>query len=191
MSYLRQLLRERHERLMRMGIIPDRSAEASYQAPAEQVVATQLQAPDRPEQQAPATNRKERAAQTITESEQPDPLRGFSPLAFAVIKRCICKHYGITRDELVGVNRTDRLVRPRHMAMYLMREIIGQKASFPAIGRQLGNRDHTTVLHGYRSVASRLEADASFAEKVRALTAQCQQTLHENAERYREQARQD
>ena len=41
--------------------------------------------------------------------------------------------------------------------MYLARELTGE--SLPAIGKQFGGRDHTTVLHAWRRIDSRVGAD--------------------------------
>ena len=43
------------------------------------------------------------------------------------------------------------------MAMYLARE--ETDASLPQIGEALGNRDHTTVMHGWEKISSRIEGD--------------------------------
>ena len=48
--------------------------------------------------------------------------------------------------------------------MYLARELTGE--SLPAIGRQFGGRDHTTVLHAWRRTSARLAADAASREAV-------------------------
>ena len=42
------------------------------------------------------------------------------------------------------------MVRPRQMAMYLLRE--ETKSSFPEIGQRLGGRDHSTVIHAYEKI---------------------------------------
>ena len=51
--------------------------------------------------------------------------------------------------------------------MYLARELTGQ--SLPAIGREFGGRDHTTVLHACRRTSARIAADASSREAVEKL----------------------
>jgi chromosomal replication initiator protein len=51
-------------------------------------------------------------------------------------------------EELLSSTRTARIAWPRQVAMYLARELTGE--SLPAIGRQFGGRDHTTVLHAWR-----------------------------------------
>jgi chromosomal replication initiator protein len=48
--------------------------------------------------------------------------------------------------------------------MYLARELTGE--SLPAIGRQFGGRDHTTVLHAWRKTSARIATDDSAREAV-------------------------
>ncbi len=51
--------------------------------------------------------------------------------------------------------------------MYLARELTGE--SLPAIGRQFGGRDHTTVLHACRRTSARIASDAGLAGAVEKL----------------------
>ena len=60
-----------------------------------------------------------------------------------------------------------RIAWPRQLAMYLARELTG--ASLPAIGREFGGRDHTTVLHACRRANERISADAAAREAVEKL----------------------
>lgn len=61
---------------------------------------------------------------------------------------------------------------PRMVAMWLVRTILGEEASFPAIGRYFGGRDHSTVMHAFNEGASnhfeRSPVMREIAEKVRA-----------------------
>ncbi len=80
------------------------------------------------------------------------------------IKTAACEHFGLTPDELLSPSRTVRVAWPRQIAMYLARELTDE--SLPAIGRQFGGRDHTTVLHACRRAASRIAEDSSSREAV-------------------------
>lgn len=62
---------------------------------------------------------------------------------------------GVERELLVGRRRQPRVVAARHLAMYVSREWLGK--SYPKIGKLFGGRDHTTVLHGVKSIAARLD----------------------------------
>ncbi len=73
------------------------------------------------------------------------------------IQTATCKLFGISSEELLSSSRTARLTWPRQLAMYLARELTGQ--SLPAIGRQFGGRDHTTVMHACRRTSERIGSD--------------------------------
>jgi chromosomal replication initiator protein len=73
------------------------------------------------------------------------------------IQAAACEHFGVTLDELLSPARSPRLARPRQVAMYLARELTSE--SLPAIGRQFGGRDHTTVLYAWRRISGRLGVD--------------------------------
>ncbi|RME38136.1 MAG: hypothetical protein D6788_08025 [Planctomycetota bacterium] len=55
--------------------------------------------------------------------------------------------------DLQGKKRIKAVSFPRHLCMYLARELTSQ--SLEEIGRYFGGRDHTTVLHATRSIARR------------------------------------
>jgi chromosomal replication initiator protein len=84
------------------------------------------------------------------------------------VQAAACDAFDITRDELLSASRSQRLVWPRQVAMYLARELTDQ--TLPAIGRAFGNRDHTTVMHACRRTAERIAGDPKAYEAVRALT---------------------
>ena len=67
----------------------------------------------------------------------------------------VADYYNLTAADLTGRSRTAPVAAARHIAMYLLREENG--LSLPAIGDQLGGRDHTTVRHGVEKVTLDLE----------------------------------
>ncbi|MDO8513627.1 MAG: chromosomal replication initiator protein DnaA [bacterium] len=66
------------------------------------------------------------------------------------ILKTITKFFNISLDELTGKKRTRELVYPRQIAMYLLKNELN--LSFPAIGRELGGKDHTTIIHGAKKI---------------------------------------
>lgn len=74
---------------------------------------------------------------------------------------------GIRRDEINGNRRDAETVTARHIVMYLARELTNQ--SYPQIGRELGGKDHTSVMNGHHRMAERLQADTELS----ALIARC------------------
>ncbi len=89
------------------------------------------------------------------------------PRTIADIQEAICAHFGLSAEELLSAGRTSRLAWPRQLAMYLARELTG--ASLPAIGREFGGRDHTTVLHACRRASARLASGDGSREAVEKL----------------------
>jgi chromosomal replication initiator protein len=73
------------------------------------------------------------------------------------IQAAVVEHFGLSPEELLSSTRTQRVAWPRQLAMYLARELTGE--SLPAIGRQFGGRDHTTVLHAWRRTSARIASD--------------------------------
>jgi chromosomal replication initiator protein len=73
------------------------------------------------------------------------------------ILSAVAKHYGLTRDDLVGRSRRRMVSVPRQLVMYLVRE--ETETSLPRIGELLGGRDHTTIMHGCDKIASQIETD--------------------------------
>jgi chromosomal replication initiator protein len=85
----------------------------------------------------------------------------------AEIQAATCEQFGVSPDELLSSARAARIAKPRQLAMYLARELTGE--SLPAIGRQFGGRDHTTVLHAWRRTSARIDDDTATREAVESL----------------------
>ncbi len=86
------------------------------------------------------------------------------PASIAQIQAAVGEHFGLSPAELLSTARTARISWPRQVAMYLARELTGE--SLPAIGRQFGGRDHTTVLHAWRRTAARIADDGDARQAV-------------------------
>lgn len=80
------------------------------------------------------------------------------------IIKTVCDFYGITLNELLKKSRKTFLVKPRQIAMYLLRE--DTKASFPDIGSRLGGKDHSTVIHAYRKIVEEAENNESMKQEL-------------------------
>ncbi|PIR41385.1 MAG: chromosomal replication initiator protein DnaA, partial [Candidatus Yanofskybacteria bacterium CG10_big_fil_rev_8_21_14_0_10_46_23] len=75
------------------------------------------------------------------------PFKKTTPQA---VLKAVSDFYGITQIDLAKRSRKKEVVRPRQIAMYLLRE--ETKASFPEIGQKIGGRDHSTVIHAYEKI---------------------------------------
>jgi chromosomal replication initiator protein len=72
-------------------------------------------------------------------------------------------------DAITSKRREKQVTYARHLAMYLLRDLAHQ--SYAQIGRLLGGRDHTTVLHGSRRIAKLLEDDPDVRRDLMAIRA--------------------
>jgi chromosomal replication initiator protein len=86
-----------------------------------------------------------------------------------VIIREVCKFYGIEENALRGQSRVKDTAVARQVAMYLIRA--QTNLSLNDIGREFGNRDHTTVLHAIKRVEERMKDDADLREIVKDIKA--------------------
>ncbi len=89
--------------------------------------------------------------------------------SIAEIKAAACEQFGVSSEELVSATRAARVAWPRQIAMYLARELTEE--SLPAIGREFGGRDHTTVLHAWRRTQKRIATNPSSRVAVEELQA--------------------
>ena len=80
------------------------------------------------------------------------------------IQRRVAAHYKIKPAELSSSRRAQAVVRPRHVAMYLAKQLTSR--SLPEIGRKFGKRDHTTVMYAIRRIEELRPKDAALDEDV-------------------------
>lgn len=79
------------------------------------------------------------------------------PYTVDTILSLIAEHFGLNVADLIGKKRTREMVYPRHITMYLLREELN--LSFPEIGRELGGKDHTTIMHGYNKIVGEIDVE--------------------------------
>ena len=89
------------------------------------------------------------------------------------IQETVIERFGISMQELVGDRRSQAIVYPRQVAMYLCRELTD--SSLPKIGKKFGGRDHTTVIHATSKIAKLIQEDRSVYNLVQELTARIKQ----------------
>ncbi len=71
------------------------------------------------------------------------------------IQDVVSKYFSIDRKELSGDKRSNDIAFPRQIAMYLCRDVANM--SFPQIGADFGNRDHSTVMHAYKKIEKEIK----------------------------------
>lgn len=91
------------------------------------------------------------------------------------IQRAVCKYYGVKRDALIGERRHGPIIRPRHVAIYLVKVLTLR--SLPEVGRRFGGRDHTSVLFAMRKIERQRESDEVLAQETRDIAAMVGGTL--------------
>jgi chromosomal replication initiator protein len=89
------------------------------------------------------------------------------------IQETVVERFGMSMQELVGDRRSQSIVYPRQVAMYLCRELTD--SSLPKIGKKFGGRDHTTVIHATSKIAKLIQEDRSVYNLVQELTARIKQ----------------
>ena len=81
-----------------------------------------------------------------------------------IIHEATAKTFGFTIEELCGPNRRRPLVTARQIAMYVMRELTD--FSYPAIAREFGGRDHTTVIHAVEKIGNQMKERRAIYDQV-------------------------
>ena len=81
------------------------------------------------------------------------------------IIKTVAEFYEISEKELLSSSRRKEYVKPRQVAMYLLREEL--KCSFPFIGRKFGGKDHTTAIHAYNKIAENLKKGGDLVEEIK------------------------
>jgi len=76
-------------------------------------------------------------------------------ISSAYIQETVAKYFNIDSKDLVGNKRSADVVFPRQIAMYLCRCV--PQLSLPQIGKDFGNRDHTTVLHACNKIEKEIK----------------------------------
>jgi len=112
----------------------------------------------------------EMAAKVLAEVLVPDDYKKTTSPDF--IMQTVANYFGIPTGEISGRKRDRRTTHARQIAIYLMRE--ESQYTLSQIGKQLGSRDHSTVLHSYEKIAKQINTDAHLQEQV----SKIQQQLH-------------
>jgi len=84
------------------------------------------------------------------------------------IQRLVCQEYSLTMAQLKSKNNSPAVSHPRQIAMYLTKNLTN--ASLPQIGREFGNKHHTTVLHAIRKVGNQRGSNRDLDKLINKLT---------------------
>ena len=89
------------------------------------------------------------------------PYRKTSP---QTILKAVADFYSITSNDLIKRSRKKEVVKPRQVAMFLLRD--ETKLSFPEIGQKLGCRDHSTVIHACEKIRAEAAIDEPLKQEL-------------------------
>ena len=84
------------------------------------------------------------------------------------IMNAVCNYYQVESRHLFGIKRNRPYVRPRQIVCYIAKYNIPH-ITLKEIGRYLGNRDHSTVIHSVRSVEDEMSYNQSFSDEINAI----------------------
>lgn len=76
----------------------------------------------------------------------------------------VSSYYNVPNTELRGKSRKKEIVRPRQVAMYLLRK--ESSMSFPSIGNHFSGRDHTTAMHACEKIEKLIEHDEELSREI-------------------------
>ena len=78
--------------------------------------------------------------------------------------RGVADFYDVAPKLILGRRRHKKLVRARHVVVYLLREEL--RMSYPAIGCKIGTRDHTTAIYSYQKIKNALGKDLALQREM-------------------------
>jgi len=96
------------------------------------------------------------------------PEKKIKPIPISSIQKEVCKYFSVSRSELISSKRSQNIVYPRQIAMYLARELTD--VSLPRIGNEFGGRDHTTVMHATAKIQKLITAEREVYNQIQELT---------------------
>ncbi len=73
-------------------------------------------------------------------------------------------YFDVSVENILGKSREKKLSFPRQIIMFLLRKELNM--SFPAIGNELGGRDHTTAMHAHTKIATEVENDLKLKQDI-------------------------
>ena len=103
----------------------------------------------------------ELAEEALKDVIYPDKMKVITP---NLIIEVVCEHFGVSPADITSKKRNAEFVQPRQIVMYLCRELTD--SSFISIGKILGNKDHSTIMHGVDKIKKEIEENEEMANKI-------------------------
>ena len=106
----------------------------------------------------------ELAEEALKDLISPNAAKEITP---QLIINVVSEHFGINSLDIIGQKRSKELVFPRQIVMYLCGERTTE--SLQNIGKALGGRDHTTIIHGTKKIATEIKNDENLKNTIEIL----------------------
>ena len=103
----------------------------------------------------------ESAEEALKDVIYPNKAREITP---NLIINVVAEHFGVRPEDIVSKKRNSEFVQPRQVVMYLCRELTN--VSQVNIGKILGKKDHTTVIHGVKKIEAEMQNSEEFRNKI-------------------------
>ena len=104
------------------------------------------------------------AEEALKDIIKPDDSREIS---VDFIVQIVTDHFNLAEDAIISKRRQNSVVLPRQICMYLCKELTDMSTT--DIGAKLGNRDHSTVIHGCAKIEEKLKVDNSLQNTIQVL----------------------
>jgi chromosomal replication initiator protein len=85
-------------------------------------------------------------------------------LAVSDVVDKVARYFDVDQSSIYEKTRRKEIVKPRQIIMYILREDF--QVSYPAIGKKLGGRDHTTVIHSCEKIKNELKSNTELEEEI-------------------------
>ena len=103
----------------------------------------------------------EHAQEALKDIIYADTPRDVTP---SLIINVVAEYFGITADDIMSKKRNSELVQARQIVMYLCRDLTAESLS--GIGKFLGKKDHTTVIHGVNKISEEIVNNVELKNKI-------------------------
>jgi chromosomal replication initiator protein len=88
-------------------------------------------------------------------------------MSIEIIQRVVADYFSLSLNDLKGKKKTQNIVFPRQLSMYIAREIT--EFSTTELGQSFGGRDHTTVMHSCQKIDERIRSDPTMDSTIQTL----------------------
>lgn len=101
------------------------------------------------------------AEEALKDVIYPDKPKEITP---NLIIEVVSEHFGVNKEDITSKKRNSEFVLPRQVVMYLCRELTD--TSLTNIGKLLGKKDHTTIIHGVNKITEEINNNEELRNKI-------------------------